>query len=104
MSQRIKTHLPELQVLAKCNPKQRKAFLEHANKDLVLCIAECCSNCLKGNIPLTKSQKKKLSRYKKELRQIGNKNSSHQMRKNIIVQKGGFLGSLLAPILSLLMK
>ena len=104
MSRRLKNHLPELQVLNKCNSKQRKALLEYANKDLILCLSECCANCLKGNVQLTKSQKKALSRHKKELRFVGNKRNDYKARKSMLVQRGGFLTSLLGPILSMLLK
>lgn len=103
MTQRVKTHLPELRVLAKCTARQRKAFLQHANKTLITCLSECCANTLKGNVPLTASQKNTLSRYKKHIRQAAHKRTNHKTRRNIFVQKGGFLGAILGPVLRLLM-
>lgn len=102
MSHNVKTHVPELRVLAKCTPRQRKAFLEHATKTLITCLSECCSNTLKGNVPLTASQKKTLSRYKKHMRKAADKRNSHKVRKDTFVQKGGFLSAILGPILRLL--
>ena len=104
MAQRVKNHLPELRVLAKCPPALRKAFLKHAKKELITCLSECCSNTLKGNVPLTPAQKKALSRHRKHIREVADKRNSHRRRKDILIQKGGFLGSLLGPILSLFLK
>lgn len=104
MAQRVKNHLSELCVLAKCPPKQRKAYLQHATKELITCLSECCANALKGHVPLSTSQKKALSRHKKHIREVANKRNSHRKRKDTLIQKGGFLGSLLGPILSLFMK
>ena len=104
MAQRVKNHLSELSVLSKCSAKQRKAYLQHANKELINCLSECCANTLKGHVPLNPAQKKTLSRHKKHIREVANKRSSLRKRKNTLIQKGGFLGSLLGPILSLILK
>ena len=104
MAQRVKKHLSELCVLAKCPPQQRKAYLQHAKEELITCLSECCANTLKGNVPLSPAQKKALSRHKKHIREVANKRNSHRKRKEILIQKGGFLGSLLGPILSLFLK
>ena len=102
MAHRVKDHLPELRALTKSKPRQRKAYLQHANKALITCLSECCANTLKGNVPLTSSQKKTLLRYKKHIRQAADKSSSHKARRDIFVQKGGFLSAILGPILRLL--
>ena len=102
MSHKLKKHLPELQVLAKCRPRQRKRFLKHAHKDLINCISEVCTNTLKGNVPLKPAQKKALVRYKGYLRQVADKRNSNKKRREILVQKGGFIGALITPLLSAL--
>ena len=102
MSHKLKKHLPELQVLAKCRPRQRKRFIMHAHKDLINCISEVCTNTLKGNVPLKPAQKKALVRYKRHLRQVADKRNSNKKRREILVQKGGFIGALIGPLLSTL--
>lgn len=104
MSKRMKDNLSYLQVLSKCKPKLRKALVEHGPVDLVICICECALNLLKGVIPLTLSQKRTLSRYKKHLRILADKKVSRKKKKHLLVQKGGnpFLASLLPPVLSVL--
>jgi len=60
---------------------------------------ECIRNLLNGNVPLNKSQKKKLAAKKNILRQLAVKKTSLQKKKKLI-QSGGFLGALLGPIVS----
>ena len=102
MTRRLKDHTHALQALSKSSKKRRTAILKHADKDLVVCLGECALNVLKGRVPLTPSQKKKLSRHKTHLRALANKKTTHAKRKRLLIQKGGFLGSLLVPILSTL--
>jgi hypothetical protein len=54
---------------------------------------------LRRYFPLTKPQKEKLKRNKAGLRALMKKSVSLK-KKKAILQKGGFLGSLLAPIAS----
>ena len=77
----------------------KKAFLRHADPKLVTSLCECAANVVKGNVPLSRAQKSKLSRYKKHLRDLTNKRLSHKKRKDILVQKGGFLSLILKPII-----
>jgi hypothetical protein len=58
---------------------------------------ECADNILRGNVPLPNLQKEKLKRNKAGLRALTKKSVSLKQKKAIL-QKGGFLGSLLAPI------
>ena len=74
---------------------------KHCNADFVRCICECVKNLLKGNVPLSPAQKKKLSSKKKHLREVVLKKTS--LRKKLkLIQSGGFLGALLGPIVSVL--
>ena len=86
MSKQMKDNLAYLHVLAKCKPKVRKALFEHGPADLITCICECSLNLLKGLIPLSPTQKRTLSRYKKHLRILADKKSLDK-RKNIFSSK-----------------
>ena len=106
---RLKTQLPALQALCKCNAKVRKQFLQKASNDLTKCICECSLNILNGNISVSKVHKNKLKRYKRILRLIADKKRSVNAKKKVIVQSGGsFLLSLIpaaiSTIISLLSK
>jgi len=60
MSDRVKRNIDFLTVLAKCNKKQRKALLEHCDKDLVLTLSEIAINVLKGIVNLTPANNSEL--------------------------------------------
>lgn len=88
-----------LRALYHLNNKQRSAVLQKADLKLVKCICECALNILRGNVPLKHSHKQRLKRYACILRRLADKNNSWKNKKRIIVQRGGFLPLLLAPIL-----
>ena len=72
----MKDNLPYLQVLVKSKPKLRKLLIEHGPVSLITSICECALNLLKGVIPLTLRQKRRLARYKTYLRGLANKKVS----------------------------
>ena len=96
---RLRKHTPLLKALASTTPAVAKEIIEEGDKDLINTLCECGYNVLKGNVPLTPSQKKRLQRHKYTLRAlVGNKRKSLQYKKELL-QKGGFLGALLAPLI-----
>jgi hypothetical protein len=102
MASRVKKHLHILKKLRCCRKKEQKAILTKGGKPLQLCLQECALNILKGNVPLSKAQFKKLKNHKNNLRQLSRKRTSHKTRLQI-EQKGGFLPLLLAPIVGSLL-
>lgn len=98
MSARLKRNAHLLHALAHSHPSVRKTILRGADKDLADCVSECSYNVLKGNVKITPSQKAKLTRYKQQLRKVANRRASLKQRHKII-QTGGFLPALLAPLL-----
>lgn len=101
MASSLKRNIDYLKVLAKANDTQRKAIIQTADEDLILCICECILNVLEGNVRISPASKKKLQRYKSALRQVVGGDCSLDERRDIIEQKGGFLPILLTPILSI---
>ena len=101
VSQRLKKHASDIvyTYLQQTKPCIRKHLITKANRCLVDCLCECADNILRGNVPLTKLQKEKLKRNKAGLRAL-TKESVSLKKKKAILQKGGFLGSILAPIAS----
>ena len=103
MSAVVKRALPLLKVLVDATSKLKKAIIKHAPTDLVTAISEIALNLIKGVIKLTPHQKKRLSRYKKELLALAKKKVSLGKKRKILVQKGGGVVSILVPLaLSLL--
>ena len=92
MSAVVKRALPLLKVLADAKPKLKKAIIQHAPTDLVTAISEIVLK------KLTASQKKRLSRYKKDLLALAKKKLSIGKKRKILVQKGGGIVSVLVPL------
>jgi hypothetical protein len=64
---------------------------------------ECSLNLLKGVVPLTPCQKRRLVRYKAHLRDLANKKVSRKRKRQRLNQKGGNLRSdLLPPVVGVL--
>ena len=99
MAARLKRHVDELKVLKKAKPKLRQSILKAADNQLIHCLCECCHNVLNGNVKLSPKQKKALQKHKKHLRKLTLKKTPVKKRRAILVQNGGFLPALLAPII-----
>ena len=91
-----------LNVLRSVKPHQRKAILLTSTDDLLLAICEIVDNVLRGTVKLNASQRKKLQRYKKVMREMASKSMSKKKKKNAVSQHGGFLPLILAPALGVL--
>jgi hypothetical protein len=101
MNRRMKQMLPQLRRLKRMSSRDQKKFLKTCGKDFICCICEVVKNILNGNVPLKKKQLSSLARRKQSLRKLVLKKTPVGIKKKIL-QKGGFLGALITPILSLL--
>jgi hypothetical protein len=73
VSQRLKKNGSDIVYLQKTKPCFRKHLITKADRSLVDSLCECAENILRGNVPLTKLQKEKLSRIKARLRALTKK-------------------------------
>ena len=102
MSQRLRKFAPTLRKLNKLKPNQKKIWLKkHLDNELICCLCECAKNLLNGNVPITSAQRKKLVVRKESLHKLVRRKVSLKNKKRIL-QRGGFLGALLSPIISVL--
>lgn len=88
-----------LKTLCYLKKNQRASFLRTADNNLVKCIQECIFNTLKGNVPLRYNEKKRLANHKSILRRVAVKRGNWKSKRKLLVQRGGFLPYLIAPIL-----
>lgn len=103
MSRRLRDNADFLRVLAKSNPKLRRAILKCCNAELIKAICEVTLNVLRGVVPISEQQKKKLKRYKRVLRALIDKKASITKKRKFLNQTGGsFLPFLIPPVLSVL--
>ena len=88
-----------LKTLSTCKKCMRKNILKTASKELVGTICEAVDNLLNNNIPVPDHIKEKLHKYKCPMRKLVKK-SSLKEKRNILVQKGGFLEYLIPAAIS----
>ena len=110
MSELIKKHAKLLHFLCTCKKAQRNALVEVLPRDALKAIAECNYNVIKGTVPLSKAHLAALKRNKKlllnldedrdiaHLQGTARREALDEKRKNIL-QQGGVLPALLAPLL-----
>lgn len=97
----VKKHLPVLKLLQTAKPSVRKNILLNCDLSVIKTISECIFNTLTGLIPLTKSEKQKLIKFRAILRKILNSRVALKKKREIVVQCGGaFLPNLLKPIVT----
>jgi len=103
MSERVKKYAGLLKRLHKASSAQKKTILKKYVKEgeFVKCLCECSRNIMRGNVALTPAQKRALRKRKNDLRKLSLIKTSIKTKKKI-VQKGGFLGALIGPIVSIL--
>lgn len=99
---RLKKQLPLLRKLAKANKSDRKRIITASNDELIRTVCECAKNALVGNISLTPKQKTKLRKHKKDIILLANPKISLKNKRHRIIQRGGFIGSLIGAALSVI--
>lgn len=97
---RLKENQHTLQVLKNCKPIVRKSIIKYGNSELIKTLCEICINILNGNVKISPKCKNHLQNYKNSLRKLTAPKVKLQVKKKILVQKGGFLPVILSTILS----
>ncbi|GFU17786.1 uncharacterized protein TNCV_722031 [Trichonephila clavipes] len=64
-------HLEQIKSIAKT--KAKSVLLKKCSNSIIKSLCECSLNVLKGNVPLTKNQKIRLSPHKKSLRKLSDR-------------------------------
>lgn len=99
MSARLRRNFALLKTLTTSSPKIRKVILQECSPDFIQSVCEICMNLLKGNIPVTQCQHKKLKRHREKIRQMANRRERVSKKRKLITQRGGFLLPLLTSVL-----
>jgi coenzyme F420-reducing hydrogenase beta subunit len=90
-------------VLAKSKPVVSRQILQSAPTGLINALSEIALNVLHGGIPLSTAQKKKMGRFKRQLRDLSKKRTAVK-RKRTILQSGGFISGLLTAALPVILQ
>ena len=93
-------HAAILRTLARSKPHVLSKQLEQLSPDVVRTIKNISKNVLKGSVNLNKRQINKLRQHEKLLKELALKRTSIKRSKKIL-QQGGFLASLLAPLVGI---
>jgi len=101
MSALVRQYMGVLKRIRKMGDKAKRDYVRKCDKSFVDCISECAKNIIKGTVPLTNRQKTRLRRSRNDIRALSVKKTSLRKKRKIL-QKGGFLTSLLPPVLALL--
>lgn len=87
-----------LELILNSTTKQQKNIISKLDKKVVSAICIIVLNILKGNIVIKGSKLDNLKKYKNHLRKITKKSTITDKRK--LLQKGGFVNTLVPVILS----
>lgn len=100
---RLYNNLDFLNLVAKTkSPSKRRKLLELANREQIRAICDCIKNAAYNpKIELTKEQKRALKNHKGVLMQLAHTKQPISKQKEILIQHGGFLSALIAPILGI---
>jgi hypothetical protein len=101
MSVQMKEFFPRLKRFKRANASTRQKMIQSCDKHTIDCFCECVMNAIKGNVPLKRNQSECLRRHKRILYKLLLKKTPVKLKKKIL-QTGGFLGALIAPVLSFL--
>jgi hypothetical protein len=96
---RIRSNYHKLPALKVARPKLLKAIIPNCDNDLVHSVSECALYVLRGNVNLSQCKKRKLRKFKRQLRAVVDKRLSIAGKKKLIIQRGGFLVPLLTAVL-----
>lgn len=89
-----------LYVLKNAKTKLRQNILRVSEPDLIKALCDCSTNVLHGNVQIGSAVKKKLKKYKKELRAMSCPKRKLTSKRKLLIQRGGFLPALLGALLS----
>ena len=87
--------------LNNCNAKFHRKIISIADKDLIQLFTEILHNINKGNIPLNATQLKTIRKFSKAAKLILKRSTGIESKKRLL-QKGGFIPALIAPIIGFL--
>lgn len=86
-----------LHVLQSANPALQRAIIQYGKPELITTLSEICLNVVHGNIHISTAALRKLRRYKGAIRQLANSRKRDvQLQRRILLQRGGFLGAVVA--------
>jgi len=81
MMKRIRSNYHSLHVLKDAHPKLRRAILAISDRELINSVGECALNVLQGNVKLSKCAKRKLCKFRRQLRTVADRHVPLALRR-----------------------
>ena len=85
--------------LSQANTKRRIRIIKGASEELLEAVIDCCSNLVKGVVPLCDSQLEIIRNYKKNIRRFIEPGRRPSSIRRYLVKRGDFIPAVLKPIL-----
>ena len=106
MKRKDKAAAQLLNAISTTSPRFRKKLLQNLPDDTIKAICEALYNVLHGNRHPTAKELPIFHKYKRTIRQLGNKPFRPLKEKRVIIaqQSGGFIGTLLPIIAAILLE
>ena len=101
MTERSIKNYHKLKRLHDGNGKTRKRIIAKADKELIDTVCECFKNILCGRVKTSKEVKSKLKYNQKAWEKIYKKTTRLPRKKQLLIQQGGFLPAIIAPLLGI---
>lgn len=89
-----------LYVLKNSKSKLRKNILKEVDPEIIKTLCEVCINTLNGNVKIPIKILNYLKKYKRAMRHLSFSKTNIPAKRNILIQRGGFLPVLLGALLS----
>ena len=89
-----------LSLISSCKKNLRNSIIKNCSKEEIYSIIECILNVYNGNVKIPQDLINKLRPYKKTFEKLLDRNSSLDKKRQLIIQKGGFLQILIPAITS----
>jgi hypothetical protein len=90
------------ETIAHAKPRLRKAIINHCEDKHIKYLCNLSHHGLYGGVRWSPNQKKILGPYRNTVIKLGNKRISLKQKRKILSQEGGFLGTLILPVLKAL--
>ena len=101
VTRRVTRNANILSALHRASAAARNAMLSVIKKDVVLAIVDCAKMIINRKVPLSQTQLQKVLSLAQDIKRFVSSKTSNDVRKRTL-QKGGFLGALIGPVLSLI--
>ena len=94
MSTRLEMTDAFIKVLARSNANQRKLLLREGTNQQLKGLFELCLNIIRGNLPINNTEFHRLKRHRKTLESLASRRVPLYKKREIVNQKGGFIGAV----------